>query len=150
MHGRAECCIGCCHASRSALCHAASPAHLPSRAHTPPCLLFLQALQDPERRAAYDRQLALAAAAAQVHINETVPLEGMAEEAVDGQPCRAWPCRCGGAYLLLAEDAQAAQAAAAADAAQAAAAGAVQAAPAELVVPCSTCSLHIRVLAPPS
>lgn len=109
-----------------------------------------EVLQDADKRAAYDRQLALAAAAAQVHINETVPLAELAEEAVDGLPCRAWPCRCGGSYYLLDEDAQAAQAAAAADAAQAAAAGAAQARPAELVVPCSTCSLHIRVLAAPA
>ena len=107
-------------------------------------------LQNAERRAAYDRQLALAAAAAQVHINETVPLADLAQEAVDGLPCYAWPCRCGGSYYLLEDDAQAAQAAAAADAAQAAAAGAAEARPAELVVPCSTCSLHIRVLAPPA
>lgn len=109
-----------------------------------------EVLQDGDKRAAYDRQLALAAAAAHVHINETVPLAELAEEAVDGLPCRAWPCRCGGGYYLLDEDAQAAQAAAAADAAQAAAAGAAEARPAELVVPCSTCSLHIRVLAPPA
>jgi hypothetical protein len=109
-----------------------------------------EVLQDSSKRAAYDRQLALAAAAAQMHINETVPLADLAEDAVDGLPCRAWPCRCGGTYWLFEEDAQAAQAAAAADAAQAAAAGTAEARPAELVVPCSTCSLHIRVLAPPA
>ncbi len=112
--------------------------------------LVRQVLQSSDTRAAYDRQLALAAAAAQVHINETLPLPDLQEDWVDGQPCHAWPCRCGGTYWLLDEDAQAAQAAAAADAAQAAAAGTAEARPAELVVPCSTCSLHIRVLAPPA
>lgn len=138
-------------AEAAALTHqlAMQPARSTTLSRIPPAPTP-QVLQDGDKRAAYDRQLALAAAAAHVHINETVPLAELAEEAVDGLPCRAWPCRCGGGYYLLDEDAQAAQAAAAADAAQAAAAGAAEARPAELVVPCSTCSLHIRVLAPPA
>lgn len=92
----------------------------------------LQVLQDAASRAAYDRQLALSAAAAQVHINETVLLGEMEQEDVEGQRCRSWRCRCGGSFLLLAEDA----------AAVAAVAG-------ELAVPCSTCSLHIRVVTVP-
>ena len=87
-----------------------------------------EVLQDAGRRAAYDRQLALAAAAAAVHINESVALADMAAAVVEGQRCRSWPCRCGGSYLLLEEDAVGA---AAGDA--------------EVAVPCSTCSLHIRV-----
>lgn len=93
-------------------------------------------LQDAEQRAAYDRQLALQAAAENVHINETVPLEDMDAEEVDGQACLAWPCRCGGSYLVLAEEAEAAAAGADGQAA-------------ELIVPCTTCSLNIRALAPP-
>lgn len=102
-----------------------------------------QVLQDAGRRAAYDRQLALSAAAADVHVDETVALGDLQPEAVDGQACWAWPCRCGGCYLLLAEDAEALvppQGAAAEDVA-------AEAAASELIVPCSTCSLHIRVLA---
>ena len=100
----------------------------------PPC----QVLQDPVLRAAYDRRRALHAARQQVAINETVEWEEMEAE---GQRCHAWPCRCGGAFLLLDEDAQAAGGGTAEEEGAAA--------PPELVVPCSTCSLHIRVLLPP-
>ena len=107
----------------------------------------MQVLQDAERRAAYDRQLALGAASQVVHINETVLLEDMepdvvqlpAEHHQQQQHAYTWPCRCGGSYLLLAQDAAAA---AGGDAAAATAAGGEP----EVVVPCSTCSLHIRVL----
>ncbi|KAI3429276.1 hypothetical protein D9Q98_005372 [Chlorella vulgaris] len=92
-----------------------------------------QVLQDAGLRAAYDRQLALSAAAADVHINETVQLPDMEVTAVDGEPCYTWPCRCGGAFLLPVEEAEAA-----------AQAGW------ELTLPCSTCSLHIRVLPEPA
>ena len=87
-----------------------------------------EVLQDAGRRAAYDRQLALAAAAAAVHINESVALAEMGAAVVEGHHCRSWPCRCGGSYLLLEKDA----------------AGAA-AGDAEVAVPCSTCSLHIKV-----
>lgn len=119
------------------------PAHLacPTRMSA---ASLLQVLQDPERRAAYDRQRALAAAAQLVHINESVDLEEMDTWEVEGQPCYSWPCRCGGSYLLLADDAVAAAAAAAG----AEASG--QSVPADLAVPCSTCSLHICVLLPPN
>jgi hypothetical protein len=91
-----------------------------------------EVLQDGARRAEYDRQLALAAAAQQVHVNETVMLREMGREELEGQPCHAWPCRCGGAFLLLDDDAAAAEGG-------------------ELLVPCTTCSLHTRVLtAPPN
>lgn len=93
-----------------------------------------EVLQEPARRAAYDGQLARAAAAADVAVNESVPLADLEADEAEGQACRAWPCRCGGTYLLLEEDAVAA-------------AGAGGGA-AELLVPCSTCSLHIRVLVP--
>lgn len=102
-----------------------------------------EALQDPGRRAAYDRQRALAAAAQQVHTHEAVALEEMEPGEVEGLPCRSWPCRCGGAYYLPDEDAAAAAAAVAEAAAEEEGAAAV---PAELAVPCSTCSLHICVL----
>lgn len=98
-----------------------------------------EALQDPGRRAAYDRQRALATVAQEVPIHESVELEEMEPGDAEGLPCRCWPCRCGGAYLLLDDDVATASAAAAGD-------GAAGPLPAELAVPCSTCSLHIRVL----
>ncbi|KAL4447502.1 hypothetical protein ABPG75_004721 [Micractinium tetrahymenae] len=110
-----------------------------------------EVLQDPSQRAAYDRQRALAAAAQEVHVHESVALEEMEPETVEGQACHSWPCRCGGAYFVLVEDAQAA--AGAARGAEeggrgGAGSGGAAAAHAELAVPCSTCSLHIRVLLP--
>lgn len=90
-------------------------------------------LQDGGRRAAYDRELALAEAAADVPIYDTVPLsDASSERHIDGAHCLAWPCRCGGEFLLLAEDAAAAGAGGAP----------------EILVPCCTCSLHLRVLLP--
>jgi hypothetical protein len=68
-----------------------------------------------------------------VHINETVQLGEMEPQQIDGQPCHTWPCRCGGAYYLLDDDVDAAGTAELAGGA-------------EVAVPCSTCSLHIRVL----
>lgn len=110
---------------------------------TPDFLLVQQAwqvLQDAGRRAAYDRQLALAAVQLQVHINEAVPLQQLDFPVhVEGQECYAWPCRCGGTYLLLREDVREDEVAGAE------VAGGV----AELAVPCSTCSLHISVLLGP-
>lgn len=106
---------------------------------TPPPPHPTQALQDPGRRAAYDRQRALATVAQEVPIHESVELEEMEPGDAEGLPCRCWPCRCGGAYLLLDDDVATASAAAAGD-------GAPGPLPAELAVPCSTCSLHIRVL----
>ena len=87
-----------------------------------------EALGDPARRAAYDRQLALEAARQEVAVSETVALAEMGVASVEGQACRSWPCRCGGAYYLPEEEVAAA------------AEGGAQ----ELLVPCSTCSLYIR------
>lgn len=99
-----------------------------------------EVLADPAARAAYDRQLALDASRQELHINEWVALSemdlGPDGEGVDieGEPCAAWPCRCGGRFLLpLAECGGLGDAPGAATAA------------AEVVVPCSTCSLHIQV-----
>lgn len=108
-------------------------------------------LQDSERRAAYDRHLALSAAQQDVHVSETVCLEEMEGPTdVEGQACYTWPCRCGGAYLLLEEDASSAAGAATAGGGEESAGTAATTAAAELAVPCSTCSLHIRVLLLPA
>ena len=85
-----------------------------------------EVLGHPGRRAEYDRQLALEASRAEVQVNEEVALSHMGEEWAGGERCLCWPCRCGGAFLLPAEEA--------------AWAGAEQ-----VLVPCSTCSLHIQV-----
>lgn len=89
-----------------------------------------EVLQDGGRRAAYDQQLAQAAAASEVHVDETVLLRQMEREELQGQDCREWPCRCGGAFVLLEADAAMAEGG-------------------DLLVPCTTCSLHIRVLREP-
>lgn len=87
------------------------------------------ALGDPGQRAAYDRRAALRALRLEVHINETLDLEEMeaCEDAGgSGLPGFSWPCRCGGAYGLVGGDA--------------AGGGGRQ-----VDVPCSTCSLYVRV-----
>jgi curved DNA-binding protein CbpA len=103
-------------------------------AAVPAAALFLEVqrawevLQDPQRRREYDRQLALDASRQEVHINEEVALSEMGLESVEGgQRCYAWPCRCGGQFLLPLE--------ACTDD------GSIEA----VIVPCSTCSLHIQV-----
>ena len=90
-------------------------------------------LGDATTRGAYDRRRALCALREDVHINESVAL-GEMDAARDvqgsGQAGFTWPCRCGGSYALLEEDA-----------AQFEGGG-------EAAVPCASCSLHIRVLLP--
>ena len=83
-------------------------------------------LQDAARRAEYDSQLHLDASRQEVHVNETVCSSEMAPERVDGEACLAWPCRCGGQYLVAAGD--------------------VEGGHGSVLVPCTTCSLHIAVL----
>lgn len=83
-------------------------------------------LQDAARRAEYDSQLHLDASRQEVHVNETVCSSEMAPERVDGEACLAWPCRCGGQYLVAAGD--------------------VEGGHGGVLVPCTTCSLHIAVL----
>jgi len=90
-------------------------------------------LGDAAARGAYDRRCALRALREDVHINESVAL-GEMDAAHDvqgsGQAGFTWPCRCGGSYALLEEDA-----------ARFGRGG-------EVAVPCASCSLHIRVLLP--
>lgn len=96
-------------------------------------------LSDPAQRAAYDRGQALEASRAEVTVSEAVRLEEMGWVDAEGQACRSWPCRCGGAYLLPVEGGD--------DGAEGGGGGEGRAG-AELLVPCTTCSLYIRALVP--
>ena len=101
-------------------------------------------LSSPASRAEYDRQLALQAAASQVALADTLPLSALQLQMIDGEECLTWPCRCGGCYAVAAEEAAAAtaeEAAAAADGSSAA----QRAHGGELLLPCTTCSLHMLV-----
>lgn len=98
-------------------------------------------LSDPAARAEYDRQLALQAAASQVAVADTLPLSALRRQSIDGEDCLAWPCRCGGCFAIAAEEAGEA----AAEAAVGGDGGVQQAHDRELLLPCTTCSLHILV-----
>eukprot|EP00887_Chlorella_sp_A99_P003041 scaffold9.g3041.t1 len=95
------------------------------------------ALSDPVARATHDAALALAAAAQQVVVADTVDWGALAPCTLEGEACLAWPCRCGGCFAV-----------AAGEAGEAAAEAAAGAAGGELLLPCTTCSLHIAVRLP--
>ena len=81
-----------------------------------------------------------------MHIHDSVLLAEMQLLAEDGEEegaagdggGYAWPCRCGGAFHLLADDVALVGGGEGGD-------GAAAGGECEWVVPCSTCSLHIRV-----
>ena len=84
-------------------------------------------LSNPISRAAYDQELAVIAARSVVHISDAIASNDMEPERTDDGDCiLSWPCRCGGAYIVLEED--------------------VQNESNEVAVQCSTCSLHIAVI----
>lgn len=83
-------------------------------------------LGDPQLRQAYDRQLQAAAAQTQVQVNERLTACQLETCHVEGEAeCLSWPCRCGGAYIVLLDD---------------------TVGYGEVLVPCSTCSLYVAVL----
>ena len=96
-------------------------------------------LGDPELRATYDQHRAVAASHAAVHIADHIALDDMDRQSlvVDSEPSSivsySWPCRCGGAYLILEADLilSSSRRRSSCD---------------EMVVACSTCSLHIAVV----
>lgn len=115
--------------------HSSSLSAGDSPPHGPAAAQFLQvqaawaALGDPASRGNYDRQRTLRALRQAVHIHDHVALldmEPVADVGGSGQAGFSWPCRCGGAFLLLAAD--------------------LSSAAAEVAVPCCTCSLHICVV----
>lgn len=84
-------------------------------------------LSDPTSRAAYDRELAVYAARNIVHISDSIAACDMEPGRTDDGDCiLSWPCRCGGAYVVLEEE--------------------MEHDGAEVAVQCSTCSLHIEVV----
>jgi diphthamide biosynthesis protein 4 len=84
-----------------------------------------EVLGDPQRREAYDRYLATLAARQEVYVNETILSSDLEPSLLqDGTHALIWPCRCSGEYIVLDSDLHGC----------------------ELLLPCTTCSLHIKVL----
>ena len=91
---------------------------------------LLQILKDPATRAAYNQQLALAAAQQQVFVSQTISLADMELPSEDSSEhsyatCLQYPCRCGGAYWLDPHSI-----------------GAIED---SALLPCDTCSLYVEV-----
>lgn len=88
-----------------------------------------EVLSDPAARREYDAARAAAAARAQVAVADRVAASGMERQrGDDGEVLLCWPCRCGGTYAALESELTGGGAGGA-----------------EVLVPCSTCSLHIAV-----
>ena len=96
-------------------------------------IAFLQTLKDPVLRAAYDQQLAFAAAQQLAFVSQTILLAEMelvqsTAEDTQGLACNTayqYPCRCGGSYWLDTV--------------------AIHMSQNTLLVQCDTCSLNIEV-----
>lgn len=89
-----------------------------------------QILKDPATRAAYNQQLALAAAQQQVFVSQTISLADMELPSEDSSEhsyttCLQYPCRCGGAYWLDPHS--------------------IGATEDNALLPCDTCSLYVEV-----
>ena len=97
-----------------------------------------EVLRNPDTRASYDRQLAVAAAQASVHISDRIDIMHMTECIEDGSMTGVvYPCRCGGQFFVEEKELLGL--------------GVVNREggdePSSIIVPCSTCSLHIEVYA---
>jgi diphthamide biosynthesis protein 4 len=108
-------------------------------------------LSNPEARAVYDLQRAAAEARAEVHITDTISVDNMESgRTEDGETMVSWPCRCGGAYAVLEEELFSHQDILPTD--DSGGGGVINqnnysnTNSSEVVVPCSTCSLHILVV----
>jgi diphthamide biosynthesis protein 4 len=105
-------------------------------------------LSSSESRAVYDVQRATAEARAAVHITDTILVGNMESGTTEnGEAIVSYPCRCGGTYAVLEEELGRQQH----DTLSADGAGEIEkqnnknSPPGDIVVPCSTCSLHILV-----
>ena len=111
-------------------------------------------LGNSETRAVYDVQRSAAEARAAVHITDTIVLDDMEYGSTDdGEVIFSCPCRCGGVYAVLEDELTTLQQSRIKEEEERKDGGAQQAGiennsntTSEVVVPCSTCSLHILVV----
>jgi len=109
-------------------------------------------LSTSESRAVYDLQRTAAEARDAVHITDTILAENMESGTTEnGEAMVSYPCRCGGIYAVLSEDLcshQRDNISAEGDRGEEGGGGEVDKNKfsSDVVVPCSTCSLHILVV----
>jgi curved DNA-binding protein CbpA len=112
-----------------------------------------QVLSNPVAKIAYDKELKRCMSPAPVPIHEVLlfsELKENADNAHDGfnndngneDTCWKWPCRCGGEFVVFQSDiATIARPLAVAGSEDVSSAPA----PCDIVVPCTTCSLHVQI-----
>jgi diphthamide biosynthesis protein 4 len=97
-------------------------------------------LSNSDTKAVYDVQRAAAAAREAVHITDNILIKDMESGTTEGgEAMVSWPCRCGGAYAVLEEELYS-------SITDHKNGGESENNSCEVVLPCSTCSLHILVV----